>query len=47
LRLNFKIQKQRQVFHGISRQEENITEATKRIAYIVGRKGKPYTEIKR
>ena len=37
-------QQQRQVFQSVSRQGTNITEATYRIAYILGKKGKPYTK---
>ena len=39
-------QQQRQVFQSVSRQGTNITEATYRIAYILGRKGKPYSDAK-
>ena len=35
-------QQQRQVFQSVSRQGTNITEATCKIAYILGKKGKPY-----
>ena len=34
-------QQQRQVFQSVSRQGTNITEATYKIAYILGKKGKP------
>ena len=37
-------QQQRQVFQSVSRQGANITEATYRIAYILGKKVKPYSE---
>ena len=37
-------QQQRQVFQSVSRQGTNITEATYRIAYILGKKGKPYSD---
>ena len=35
-------QQQRQVFQSVSRQGTNITKATYRILYILGKKGKPY-----
>jgi len=37
-------QQQRQVFQSVSRQGTNITEATYKIAYILGKKGKPYSD---
>ena len=37
-------QQQRRVFQSVSRQGTNITEATCRIAYILGKKGKPYSD---
>ena len=37
-------QQQRQVFQSVSKQGTNITEATYRIAYILGKKGKPYSD---
>jgi len=37
-------QQQRQVFQSVSRQGTNITEATYKIAYIFGKKGKPYSD---
>ena len=37
-------QQQRQMFQSASRQGTNITEATCRIAYILGKKGKPYSD---
>jgi len=38
-------QQQRQTFHSVWRQGTNITEATYRIPYILGMKGKPYSEV--
>ena len=37
---------QRQVFQSVSRQGTNITKATYRIVYILGKKGKPYSDAK-
>jgi len=37
-------QQQQQVFQSVSRQGTNITEATYKIAYIPGKKGKPYSD---
>ena len=37
-------QQQRQMFQSVSRQETNITETTYRIAYILGKKGKLYSD---
>ena len=37
-------QQQRQVFQSVSRQGTNIIEATYRIGYIFGKKGKPYSD---
>ena len=37
-------QQQRQVFQSLSRQGTNITEATYRIAYMLGKKGNPYSD---
>ena len=33
------------MFQSVSRQGTNITEATFRIAYILGKKGKPYSDV--
>jgi len=38
-------QQQQQVFQSVSKQGTNITEATHRIAYILGKKGKPYSSV--
>ena len=38
-------QQQRQVFQSVSRQGSNISEAPYRIAYILGKKGKPFSDI--
>ena len=38
-------QQQLQVFQSVSRQVTNITEATYRIAYILGTKGKPSSDV--
>ena len=37
-------QQQRKVFQSVSRQGTNITEATYRIVYILGKKDKPYSD---
>ena len=37
-------QQQRLVFQSVSRQGTNITEATYRTAYMLGKKGKPYSD---
>ena len=42
-KLKLQNQQQRQVFQSVSRQGTNITEATYRIAYILGKKGKSYS----
>jgi len=45
-KMKFQNQQLRQVFQSVSRQGTNITEETHRIAYILRKKGKPYSDAK-